>query len=174
MKKDNEGNFLLNSEEYQELRQEIYDELIIQLKSELKTHIHQGSNCQVCNTTIKLNHYVFSKHLLNSLMSLYELHIDFPERFSFHKDEIQMNWKKIANSIGKLKYWKLITDEQLPLGHYRILPEGRMFLESKISIPVDVYTFKDKRYRHPKGIKIVEKNFKYFSDKFIKTKKIIN
>jgi len=171
-KNENEnGDFLLNTEEYQALRKEIYDEIIIQLKSELKTHIHQGSNCKVCNTTIKLNHYLFSKHLLNSLMSLYELHVDFPERFSFHKDQIQMNWKKLSNSIGKLKYWKLITDEQLPLGHYRILPEGRKFLEGKISIPIDVYTFKDKRYRHPKGIEIVEKNFKYFSDKFIKTKK---
>ena len=171
MKKNENGDFLLNTEEYQALRKEIYDEIIIQLKSELKTHIHQGSNCKVCNTTIKLNHYLFSKHLLNSLMSLYELHVDFPERFSFHKDQIQMNWKKLSNSIGKLKYWKLITDEHLPLGHYRILPEGRKFLEGKISIPIDVYTFKDKRYRHPKGIEIVEKNFKYFSDKFIKTKK---
>ena len=171
MKKNENGDFLLNNLEYTNLRKEIRDELILEMKQELKNNIHQGSNCQVCNTTIKLNHYVFSKQLLNSLMSLYELHMDFPERFSFHKDQIQLNWKKLSNSIGKLKYWKLITDEQLPLGHYRILPEGRMFLEGKISIPIDVYTFKDKRYKHPKGIEIVEKNFKYFSDKFIKTKK---
>jgi hypothetical protein len=105
-----------------------------QLRTWLRAHADEGTNCPLCKQTVKVYRRKVNAGMARSLITMYRVG--------------GLDWVHLPTQIGsrsreegKLAYWGLVEEERTlrpdggRAGYWRVTPAGELFVRGKMTIP---------------------------------------
>lgn len=114
-----------------------------------KENNKKQAKCPHCNANMYVHGHRLSKGLVDSLIKFKTMVLELNENKVHIKDQLSLT-KTAFNNFQKLRYHGLVakyidseTDEHLA-GYWLLTKRGNQFLKNELSLPVVVYTFRNK------------------------------
>lgn len=116
---------------------------IAEAKEYLREHAKKGVDCPVCNQRVQIYERLIYSSLALSLIRLYWLTRENPNKPYFHISDFTIDGKTIAGDFSKFRYWGLAVEKEKDAsdttrrtsGYWAITEKGKDFLLGKISVP---------------------------------------